>query len=275
MDPQSVLARSSRRLVEAAPDWVQRRIRRRHYLRLLRMHHLSEKAVLAALITPGSHVLDLGAHVGWYVRTFAELAGPAGCVHAVEPVPSTFEVLAFGVAQFHLETVTLIQCAIGDRPGDQLMEVPRYGKGWPECAGFENSYGARFATAEGSRRGLRQFPVRVATIDGLAPEGPISLIKMDLEGQEARALEGGREVIARWHPALMIELLHDPVRYPDSMEAGVFGTLAQCGYEGRWWDGNRLQDPESRPEQHFCSDYFFLRPKHRDALRQQGLLLPD
>ena len=45
-------------------------------------------AAMMASLEPGMCVFDIGANVGYYTKKFAEAVGPAGEVHAFEPVPA-------------------------------------------------------------------------------------------------------------------------------------------------------------------------------------------
>jgi FkbM family methyltransferase len=50
--------------------------------------------------------------------------------------------------------------------------------------------------------------IRVDTIDALLQGSKASLIKMDIEGSEAQALEGARETLQKWKPKLVISAYH-------------------------------------------------------------------
>lgn len=48
----------------------------------------------------------------------------------------------------------------------------------------------------------------VTTIDALAEEREVSLIKMDVEGAELQALAGGRETLQKFAPKLFVAAYH-------------------------------------------------------------------
>jgi FkbM family methyltransferase len=89
---------------------------------------------------------------------------------------------------------------------------------------------------------------------------PVAAIKMDVEGHEAPALRGGRQLITSRRPVLMVE---------GGMEEPVLEVMREYGYiraarvDGQLvrWNGHAKQ-----------SDTFWFHPDTTDALRGRGLL---
>ena len=75
----------------------------------------------------------------------------------------------------------------------------------------------------------------LTTIDKLAAElslPRVDYIKMDIEGAEPNALEGGRATIARWKPRLSLSAYHEPdhvVRIPAIVRDIRKDYLMECG----------------------------------------------
>lgn len=53
-------------------------------------------------------------------------------------------------------------------------------------------------------------PVTAVALDALLPGTPVDLIKLDIEGAEAQALRGARQLIRRCRPVLAVSLYHNP-----------------------------------------------------------------
>ncbi len=73
----------------------------------------------------------------------------------------------------------------------------------------------------------KEVPAR--SVDSLLGGSPVDLIKLDVEGGEARALAGARETIARWTPALAVSLYHrteDLFSIPLSLSAAYPGRYS-------------------------------------------------
>jgi FkbM family methyltransferase len=154
-----------------------------------------EYDLLPEFLRDGDWVLDIGANVGHYTKRFSDLVGPTGRVIAVEPVPSTFALLAANVQLFRHANVTLVNAAASNRTGVTGMSVPRL------STGLANYYGAH-VSALGEEASLTVVSL---SIDSLAIEHPIALAKIDVEGHEALALQGMRALLERDRPVLIVE----------------------------------------------------------------------
>jgi FkbM family methyltransferase len=225
-------------LLRTAPDRLLFELKKIHYLRALRAFIPPDRQVLDLIVRPGDHVLDLGANVGWYTKALSGMVGPAGRVYSVEPVPDTFALLSFCVRRLRLDNVELINCAVSDRTGTAVMEVPLY------HSGGENFYQARLVSAEDTSPAagpLRTLTVRVRSVDSMFLElpGRLSFVKIDVEGHEWAAIAGSRRTLERHHPALFLEVTTDPDR-GDTEAHQLFAYLRSAGYQPFWSDERGL-----------------------------------
>ncbi len=197
----------------------------------------SEMCGLRALVRPGDVCVDVGSAAGLYTAALSRLAGPAGQVHSVEPLPFTHlfwsRVLNAG-RQGNVRHHTL---ALGVEPGSETMSVPigRYGL----VTG--RSFLARRAAGPDPNAeftGRIAVTVAVDTLDGLcAREGitRLDFIKIDVEGAELQVLEGGRRTIGALRPSLLIEIeARHAARY-QRLPDDVTGWLFQRGYTMHVW----------------------------------------
>ncbi len=155
-------------------------------------------------IRPGTVVLDVGANFGQMTVLFAKLVGPRGHIHAFEAEPFVARILqknieANGVSEF----VTIHRGAVWHRSGLELVfpepDLERYG-------GSFGSYGIVPKATEGRR-------VRSLTIDELNIKGPISFLKVDVQGSDLFALRGARATIVRERMPILFEF--EPLFYDD------------------------------------------------------------
>lgn len=136
---------------------------------------------------PGDAVLDIGAHVGYFTLLFARLVGASGSVWAFEPDPTNFRYLQRHVSVNGLRNVQTRRLAISDEEGTVRFAAGR-GSG----------------TGHLSQRGTDE--VRSTTIDAFCARSGVSpsLIKMDVEGAELRALQGAIKVLERARPVVLL-----------------------------------------------------------------------
>ena len=167
----------------------------RHWkLDMLQERYERDTALLFKKITkPGMVVVDIGAHIGYFTRIFARLTGAHGHIYAFEADPENFDLLRKNTAS--LPQVKLFQLAVSDRVGS----IDFYHS--EDKTGCHSTIPADF----------RQKKLTVAAVDLdslLAQEGVprVDILKMDIEGGEALAIQGMKQVLtANPHIALVTE----------------------------------------------------------------------
>jgi FkbM family methyltransferase len=135
---------------------------------------------------PGTTILDVGANIGNHAVFFGAVLNAA--VYAYEPYPPSFDLLKMNLAANGLEDrVVASCCAVGSDSGfGELHPGP------PQNLGItQMSFGSG------------EVPVR--PLDSLAIDGPIGLLKVDVEGAEVAVLRGGTKLIGDWLPDIMVE----------------------------------------------------------------------
>jgi FkbM family methyltransferase len=150
-------------------------------------------------VAPGDVVLDCGAAYGVFTRT-ALLEG-ASLVVAIEPSPRNVECLRRTFArEIAAGTVIVYPKGLWDRE-DTL-------KFWVHPSSVLDTFVPREWIGEQSSATVE---VSVTTLDRLVAEltlNKVDFIKMDIEGAEARALQGGRRTVSTYRPKLAIAMEH-------------------------------------------------------------------
>lgn len=138
----------------------------------------------------GMTFVDAGANIGFFTLTAATKVGESGKVIAVECNPRNVELIYMSLHRNGLDQVTVYPFALGDT--QKLMSFS-----W----GFSNGFVDELAKDE-----EEAFIVQAVTLDSLLQNEPrVDVIKMDIEGSEAKAWEGMQETIVKHHPVLLME----------------------------------------------------------------------
>jgi FkbM family methyltransferase len=181
--------------------------------------------MLRPLIPPDGVVLDVGAHAGQYAKLFARLV-PRGLVLACEPGTYARTILRAAIRLNGLRQVAILPFGLGDRAGVNRLSIPVKRSG---SYGFGLSYMGR----DDGKWPVEIEAVPVVTLDGLAETlelRRLDFIKADIEGFERRFLEGARQTLARFRPALLLELNDAYLsRAGDTLEE-TWQMLAGLGY---------------------------------------------
>ncbi len=142
-------------------------------------------------------ILDCGAYTGDSAKIFADILHPQK-IFAVEPDPKTYQKLCGYTSEENRCTIVPVHGAVGERDG-----VTDFITAGSRASGAGTSAGGR------AKRRVKTQEISCCTIDTLLKEkGRIDLIKLDVEGEEARALAGAMNTIGAYHPALAVSLYH-------------------------------------------------------------------
>ena len=184
-----------------------------------------EKLAFLALVRRGDVVFDVGANHGYYTVLFSHLAGSSGRVHAFEPVPPTFELLAANVKrECRFDNVVLNQCALAAADGELPLFVPQ-----PDLA---QASIARQSAWPASQE-VRTYSCRATTVDaylGSRGEPPPAFVKCDVEGAELRVLAGAAATLRQRPPLLHLEVNADWTRTLGYEPPELVRFLAGFGY---------------------------------------------
>jgi FkbM family methyltransferase len=143
-----------------------------------------------------SVVIDAGAYIGDTAHLFLKAYQPRKVV-ALEPHPKTYQRLVRSVDAWRLrESIIPLHCAVGEEDGEMSL--------WGE------GLGASFIKKVSSTP-PNSISVPVKSIDAIlgdTPLGRVSLIKLDVEGNEFAAVRGALDTIKRHRPILLVSIYH-------------------------------------------------------------------
>lgn len=184
-------------------------------------------------LAAGSRVVfDIGAYTGIYTLMAARAAHEARIV-AVEPVPANLARLKKNLEANGCGNVLTVHAAILDRPGEVTLSLTSSGDFLTSGASIVRQAGGEGVASE-TVPGLTG-----GDLLGLAGETAVDLVKIDVEGAEARVLAGMAGILERCGPDLLIECLDQEAA--DRVDA----ALRPLGYRFHIIDDDALRVEET------------------------------
>ncbi len=142
--------------------------------------------IIRQLVKPDSVCLDIGANIGYFTLTLAELVGRHGKVLAFEPTQYARKRLRENVALNGYLQVDIYPNFVSDKKGRQEVKI-------------ESTY-----RLDG-RSSAETQEIEAITIDSL-DLAKLEFIKIDTDGNETHIIRGGRQTLKRLKPAMLFEV---------------------------------------------------------------------
>ena len=170
--------------------------------------------LMRRVVKPGDVVVDIGAENGYHACLLSGLVGDSGRVYAFEPEPANRARLYRSLELNQMRNVEVIAKAVSHQPGTATL----FANGPLTSLGYERV---------GNRGAIEVECVR---LDDELPAGiKVSLIKMDIEGSEWRALASMPRilstcdhVITEFDPVVLKKSGGDPLEFLRAFKAAGF-----------------------------------------------------
>jgi len=166
--------------------------------------------VLRKLLSPHSSVVDVGCHLGSFLRLVQEIA-PRGKHIGVEASARKGEWL-----RSKFPTVEIHNVAVGEIDGEATFEENLREGGYSRLLGANEKTDNLYYT------------VTVKRLDDLITR-KVDLLKLDIEGAELQALKGGVSIMDKSHPPILFECGSEYVLNKQSRR-DLFDFLTDRGY---------------------------------------------
>jgi FkbM family methyltransferase len=157
-------------------------------------------AVIDAVASPGDTVLDVGANFGVLGLLAAKRVGVSGKVHLFEPQPLLASCLRTSLLINGFRHGVVHECALSDWSGFADMAIVE-----PENLGM-TKLASRADEIQGER--IRVRVEKAADYVGSLPHGPVSLLKIDVEGHEGIILRSLRDWMKKSTPGVVLFECH-------------------------------------------------------------------
>ncbi|KCZ46762.1 FkbM family methyltransferase [Hyphomonas pacifica] len=176
----------------------------------------AELGMLKEYIPVGSTTIDIGANVGEFSRRLSQLS-EGGLVVAFEPQSMPRSVMTMAGFMRGKSRIMVLPLALGDDEGMVTLSVPikksrNIGVGLAHI-GSDEDFKGRFEVKK------ELVPLtRLDTVIKRIETGPISFIKIDVEGGELNVLRGAVETIEKHRPTVLCEVEAHQSRFDSTVE---------------------------------------------------------
>jgi FkbM family methyltransferase len=184
-------------------------------------YEIETQLAIDRLVQPGSVCYDLGASIGYLSLLMARKAAR---VYAFEPAPHAAAEIALHAAANRFENIVVVANPASD--GETTVDF----------ALSDVAYGSAIMR---TKTRWRTIQVKTITLDAFARshEAP-DFIKIDVEGEEGRVLEGARLVLGTHRPLICCEL------HSQAAAEAVCRVLAECNYHITTLEGETFRIPD-------------------------------
>lgn len=182
---------------------------------------------IAPVLSEGSVLLDVGAHIGYFSLKGSVKVGQTGRVVAFEPNPQTVALLRDNVAVNHAQNVIVEQIACTNR--EQMLTL--YAA--PSANTGASSLARENADISPGDAAPKPYSVRGRPIDDVVRElklARVDAMKIDVEGAEVSVLRGAADTLKRFHPKVVIEVVPSQLASFNTTPEDVAAVLKDAGY---------------------------------------------
>jgi FkbM family methyltransferase len=185
-------------------------------------YEYDKQVLFEQTITPGSVVYDLGGHVGFYSLLASVLVGNTGKVISFEPLPKNLKYLKKHLQINHITNTQVIEAAVCDREGIAYFEINN-------------------CSFQGNLNSNGTLQVRTVGLDELITKEKLPVpdyLKIDVEGAEAKVLQGAKQVLTELHPTIFL------ATHGDQLQKDCCQFLKNLGYELKSITSKSLTDSD-------------------------------
>lgn len=151
-----------------------------------------ETKIIKKYVKSGMNAVDAGANIGYFTLLMAKIVGEKGTVHAFEPDNANFKLMQKNVKLNNYRNVRMNESAVSDKNGHLTFYLSA-----------SNPQDHRIIEDSAEKRDTYKVPS--VTLDSYFQKKKLDFIKMDIQGAELMALEGGERLLKSQKPILVLE----------------------------------------------------------------------
>lgn len=172
-----------------------------------------------ALLRGANVIFDVGANIGETALLFAQQA-PQAQIFSFEPHPETYNKALTNIGLNAFANIRLFNLGMGAASERlKLYQVTDHNPGMNRILPGEQTYPFTW--------------VDIVTLDGFCTQHgivTIDFLKVDVEGFEYSVLEGGKNIVAKTHPLIYLELYDHGLKRNGHSASALIALLYELGY---------------------------------------------
>lgn len=229
------------------------RIQRRIFIK--KCHEFETEVQLLKLAEGASGFIDIGANIGYFGLMIAHNF-PQIPIYAFEPNLNNLKRIAFNQKLNAITNIKVCNVCISNLSEEvEFALPPLHESGW-----------GHISSPNYQEDNFTKITSQAETLDNLLSKGFFednkpSLIKIDIEGSEEKALLGAREFIKKIRPIMCIELNESCLLAHNSSPLKVMNLLQSWGYDAFFISNDQLKPTNIPVKNYHFLDYFFLPQK--------------
>lgn len=206
---------------------------------------------------PDSVIIDVGANIGSTTLAFSEMV-PTGQVLAFEPSLEMRCVLESNIKYSQAKNIAVYPFGLSDMDMRGQLHIAMPG----------NPGSAYFAACDGD---TNEKTVELQTLDKVIGEDRVvDLIKVDVEGFEHRVLKGGKRLVTRCKPVLVVEVNNGALSRAGTSSKELIDLMKNWGYKLFYLVKGQFKS--YIPEIHLCQGIHNVVAVHPDSARHWQVL---
>jgi FkbM family methyltransferase len=163
-------------------------------------------------------LVHAGTYFGDFLPALSRACAPGALVWAFEPNFENFRCAEITCLINGLKNVRLMHAALGEKAETRIIATT-------DARGAALGGASRLLGDHTMGRPGKTEKVNVAPVDQLVPqERRVSIVQLDVEGQEQRALFGCLQTIIRWRPVIVVETSPDVTWFEEHLAPLGYGA---------------------------------------------------
>jgi FkbM family methyltransferase len=228
-----------------------------------RYKYLNDKGGIAYItsnVREGQTVMDIGANKAGYLYFLLKQIGEKGKAIAFEPQTNLFQYITKIKKLFDWSNLTVEHLAVSDEDGVAILYIPG------DKAANHSTMGATISRHTLRQELLTTEGVNSETLDMYCDKNKIvpDFIKIDVEGNELKVLEGGLETLKQYRPKILMEI--DARYVGEEMAEETFRFMHWLKYKGYFLHGAKrlplhqfsfTKYQNTQDMDHYCNTFVF------------------